>query len=111
MKLLLDECIPRPLKLRLAVEGHTCSTVPEAGLAGKTNGELLLLAQRNFQVFITLDKGILFQQNLAGFRIAILIIRARSSRLVDILPQVPACLAALRAIKPGEIVRVSADRR
>jgi predicted nuclease of predicted toxin-antitoxin system len=110
MNLLLDECIPRPFKPSLAVEGHTCSTVPEAGLAGKTNGELLLLAQRSFQVFITLDKGIPFQQNLTGFKIAILIIRATSSRLVDIFPQVPACLAALRAIKPGEVVRVGEDR-
>jgi predicted nuclease of predicted toxin-antitoxin system len=110
MNLLLDECVPRPLKSSLTAEGHTCSTVPEAGLAGKTNGELLLLAQSNFQVFVTLDKGIPFQQNLAGLSIAILIVRARSSRLVDILPHVPACLAALRAIKPGEIVRIGADR-
>ena len=110
MNLLLDECVPRPLKRSLAVEGHNCSTVPEARLAGKTNGELLLLAQPNFQVFITLDKGIPFQQNLAGFKIAILVIRARSSRLADILPQIPECLAALRVIKPGEVVYVNTDR-
>ncbi len=110
MNLLLDECVPRPLKSSLTVEGHTCSTVPEAGLAGKTNGELLLLAQRDFEDFITLDKGIPYQQNLAGFSIAILVIRAGSSRLVDILPHIPACMAALRAIKPGEIVRIGADR-
>lgn len=110
MNLLLDECVPRPLKSSLTAEGHTCSTVPEAGLTGKTNGELLLLAQRSFQVFVTLDKGIPYQQNLAGFSIAILIIRARSSRLADILPYVPACLAALRTIKPGELVRVGVER-
>jgi predicted nuclease of predicted toxin-antitoxin system len=109
MNLLLDECVPRPLKSSLTVEGHTCSTVPEAGLAGKTNGKLLVLAQRDFEVFVTLDKGIPYQQNLAGSAIAILIIRAGSSRLADILPHVPACIAALRTIKPGEIVRIGAD--
>lgn len=110
MNLLLDECIPRPLKRSLTVEGHSCSTVPEAGLAGKTNGELLLLAEGSFQVFITLDKGLPYQQNLAATTIAVLIIRARSSRLADILPHVPACLAALRVIKPGEMVRVGTER-
>jgi predicted nuclease of predicted toxin-antitoxin system len=109
MNLLLDECVPRPLKSSSTVEGHTCSTGPEAGLAGKTNGELLVLAQRDFEVFVTLDKGIPYQQNLAGSAIAILIIRAGSSRLADILPHVPACIAALRTIKPGEIVRIGAD--
>jgi predicted nuclease of predicted toxin-antitoxin system len=110
MKLLLDECVPRPLKRSFTVEGHTCTTVPEAGLAGKKNGELLLLAQRNFQVFVTLDKGLPYQQNLGASQIAILIVRANSSRLADLLPHIPACLAALRQLKAGEIVRVGSDR-
>ena len=110
MNLLLDECVPRPLKRSLTVVGHTCSTVPDAGLAGKTNGELLQLAQSSFQVFITLDKGLPYQQNLAGLKIAVLIIRAMSNRLSDILPHIPACLAARRSIKPGEVVRVGIDR-
>ncbi len=110
MNLLSDECVPRPLKRSLTVEGHSCATVPETGFAGKTNGELLLLAERSFQVFITLDKGLPYQQNLAAMTIAVLIIRAKSSRLADILPHVPACLAALRVIKAGEIVRVGMER-
>jgi hypothetical protein len=106
MNLLLDECVPRPLKRSFLVEGHACSTVPEAGLAGKRNGELLRLAERYFQVLITLDKGLPFQQNLGRGKIALLIIRASSNRLIDILPHVPACVTALRTIKPGEVVRV-----
>lgn len=55
MRLLLDECIPRKLKNYLAI--HKCTTVPEAGFAGKKNGELLTLAERaGFELFITVDK-------------------------------------------------------
>lgn len=106
MKILLDECVPRALKSSLSVEGHQCTTVPEAGFAGSTNGELLKLAESNFEVFITLDKGIQYQQNLAGSEITVLLIRAKSSRVADILPHIPACLSALRSIKPGQVIQV-----
>ena len=110
MNLLLDECVPKRLKRNFTVEGHTCSTVPEAGFSGKTNGELLRLAQRKFQVLITLDKGLPYQQNLAGINIAVLLIRASSNRVADIVPSIPDCLLALRSIKPGEILKVGPDR-
>lgn len=106
MKILLDECVPRPLKPSLSVEGHVCSTVPEAGFAGKTNGDLLGLAAIIFDVFITLDKGVQHQQNLAGFDLGIILIRAKSSRVADILPHVPACLLALRSLRPGQIIEI-----
>lgn len=69
MKILLDECVPKTLKSKLSVEGHQCSTVPEAGLGGAANGELLRQAEVNFDVFLTLDKGIHYQQNLANYKI------------------------------------------
>jgi hypothetical protein len=70
MRLLLDECIPRKLKEHLI--GHECFTVPEAGFAGKKNGELLELAeQAGFNVLITLDRGIEYQQNLRSRKLAI----------------------------------------
>nr|HEV7953985.1 DUF5615 family PIN-like protein [Candidatus Acidoferrales bacterium] len=106
MKLLLDECVPRTLKPSLSVEGHVCSTVPEAGFAGKANGELLSLAEQNFDVFVTLDTGLQYQQNLLGRKIAILVIRCKSNRLADVLPQIPACLVALRSIKQSDLVQV-----
>jgi predicted nuclease of predicted toxin-antitoxin system len=110
MNLLLDECVPRRLKRSFAVEGHTCSTVQEAGLAGKTNGELLRLAQSKFQVLVTLDKGLPHQQNLAKTKIAVLLIRANSNRVTDILPHIPVCLLALQSIKSGEVVYVGDAR-
>jgi len=54
MKILLDECVPKAIKHSLSVDGHECSTVPEAGFAGKTNGELLTLAENRFEAFVTL---------------------------------------------------------
>ncbi len=105
MKVLLDECVPRKLKYDLP--GHDCQTVPEAGLAGKRNGELLSQAEAGgFEVFVTLDKGIEFEQNLTGRNIAVIIIRSKSNRLVDLLPHAPACLALIGSIESGQIAVV-----
>jgi len=105
VRILLDECLPRDLRKHLP--GHVCRTVPESGLAGKANGELLTLAERSsWQVLLTMDHGMPYQQNLAGRTIAIVIIRSKSNRLADLLPQVPAILAALPSISPGEVIRI-----
>jgi hypothetical protein len=87
--------------------GHTCQTVPEAGLAGKTNGELLRLAEGRFDVFLTLDKGLPFQQNLQNLTIAIVILRAKSNNIRDLIPFVPGCLEILQKIKPGQVVHIN----
>jgi hypothetical protein len=105
MKVLLDECIPRKLKGALA--DHDCKTAPEAGLAGQKNGRLLSLAEAaGFDLFLTMDKGLQYQQNLAGRSIAILILRAKSNRLEDLLPHLEACRSTMSSIHPGEIIRV-----
>jgi predicted nuclease of predicted toxin-antitoxin system len=106
MRLLIDECLPRRAKFLFAQAGHDCETVREAGFSGKENGELLTLAESKFDVLITIDKNIRYQQNIAGRKIAILIIRADSSDLEDVRPHVPEALAALRTIKPGQFVDV-----
>lgn|SRR5690242_5364458 len=106
MKILLDECVPRHLKSHFSTGAHQCSTVPEAGFAGLLNGELLRMAERNFDVFVTLDKGIPYQQNLGGFQIAVVIIRAKSSRIEDILAHVEACLIAFASIRPGQVLQI-----
>jgi predicted nuclease of predicted toxin-antitoxin system len=106
MKLLLDECVPRRFKSSVSTDQHQCVTVPEAGFAGKTNGELLLLAEADFDVFVTLDKGLAYQQNLMGRRIAIVVIRAKSNRLIDLLPHAQACLDAIATIQPGQVIQV-----
>ena len=105
MKVLLDECIPR--KLKFALPEHDCKTVPEAGFAGQKNGRLLALAEdAGFELFLTMDKGLQYQQNLAGRRIAILVVRARSNRLADLLQRLEACRAVMSSIRPGEVIRV-----
>src|SRR5260221_14606916 len=106
MRLRLDECLPRRTKFLFAESGHECETVRDAGFSGKENGELIALAEKKFNVLITIDKNIRYQQNIAGRNIAILIIRAASNDLDDIRPHVPQALAALRSIRPGQIVEV-----
>ncbi len=106
MRLLLDGCLPRRAKFLFAESGHGCATVQEAGYSGKENGELLTLAEKNFDVFITIDKNIRYQQNISRRKIAVLIIRAASNDLDDIRPHVPHALTALETIKPGEITEV-----
>lgn len=106
MRLLIDECLPRKVKFLFAEAGHDCETVRDAGFSGKENGELLALADKKFEVFVTVDRNIPFQQNLAGMKIAILIICAPSSDLDDIRPHVPKAVAALKSIKPQQIVEV-----
>jgi predicted nuclease of predicted toxin-antitoxin system len=106
MRVLIDECAPRALKNFLLKHGHQSRTVQEAGWSGKENGELLALAESEFDVLVTLDTNLRYQQNLAGRRIGIVVLFARSNRLIHLSPYFPACLQALEAIKPGEIVHV-----
>lgn len=104
MRILLDENLPR--KLVGCLVQHDCRTVVECGWSGRKNGELLLLADPLFDVLLTLDKNLPYQQNLDTKRIAVLIVRARSNRIQDLLPIVPECLAALAIIGPRQVVRV-----
>jgi len=105
VKVLLDECLPKNLREHLV--GHDCETVPKAGFAGNANGELLDLAERfGWQVLLTIDKGMIHQQNLASRTISLAIIRAKSNRLPDLLFHVPAILTALQSIRPSQVVRI-----
>lgn len=104
-KLLLDECIPRKFKDHLS--GHSCLTVPEAGWAGKKNGELLSLAEdAGFQVFVSLDQGIEFQQNLTGrdIRSHLALRKVKSASRSD--PFGGEGFRALGKIEPGLLVRI-----
>jgi hypothetical protein len=86
--------------------GHECETVREAGFSGKENGELLALAENKFDVLVTIDKNLRYQQISRAEISPILIVRAASNDLDDIRANVPHALAALRTIKPGQIVEV-----
>lgn len=81
MRVLIDECAPKALKTFLSERGHEAMTVQEAGWAGKENGELLALAEKAFDVLITIDTNLRYQQNLRKRRIASVVQRARSNSL------------------------------
>ena len=106
MRLLLDECVPRRLGRELA--GHEVRTVQEQGWRGLRNGELLSRASSDFDVFVTVEQGIPFQQNLIGLDLAIVAMAARSNDIGDLLPLMPRVLEAISAAEPGSFVRVSA---
>jgi len=101
---LLDECIDR--RLARAIPEHAVRIVPELGWSGKENGQLLALAQEQFDVFITVDRNLSFQQNLPAFDIAVIVLHARSNRLQDLLPLVPAVLTCLEDPQAGLAVSV-----
>jgi hypothetical protein len=104
VKLLLDECVDRRLARKL--HGHTVETIPHMGWAGKKNGELPRLAEQQFDVFITTDQNLSFQQNLPRFNLAVLILYAPTNRLVDLIPLVSQILAALPNIKIGQTMHI-----
>ena len=102
MKILLDECAPRVVKRRLP--SWSISTVQEMGWAGTKNGALLALAETQFDVFITTDKNLRYQQNLTGRRLAFILLPSNSVPVaVAVLPAVEAALAAIR---PGDFIEI-----
>ena len=108
MRLRLDECVVRPLKRDLA--GHEVSTVVEAGYGGLKNGVLLRAASGNYDVLISVDRNIAFQQNVASLQIAVLIVIANGITYSDLKPLVPEILTALETIQPGELRSVQKQK-
>jgi len=106
MRVLLDENVPRKLKYRLAPE-HDAVTVPEHGWAGLVNGALLRAADAEFDAFVTLDRGIEYQQDLSGLTIRIVVIRSFSNKYEDLLPLVASVHAALVRVGPGGLAHVA----
>ena len=104
MKVLLDECVPR--KLRRELSEHEVLTVTERGWSGIKNGKLLALAEAEFDVFLTVDQNLKYQQNLKAFSIGIILLVARNNRLKSLLPLMPEAREALENIKVGEFIRV-----
>ena len=105
MKILLDESLPKPLAKEFI--GYHVTTVVSKGWSGKKNGELLSLAQDEFDVFITADKNLQYQQNLRGYKIAIVVLVAQANRLANLRPLVPKVLKVINHFKMGEVIRVS----
>ena len=107
MRILIDECLPKSLKLELP--DHFVQTVPEAGWASKQNGELLRLTEKEFDVLLINDRNIEHQQNLKQFALAFIVLVAATNDINDLIPLVPAVKTALNDIQPGEIRSIQQD--
>ncbi|MBD1884383.1 DUF5615 family PIN-like protein [Microcoleus vaginatus] len=106
MKLLLDECIDR--KFAREFVDYEIKTVPQMGGAGVKNGQLIALAEAEFDVFITVDRNLSFQQNLPLFDIAVIVLQAPSNRLADLKPLDSKVLAILAMATTEQVTIVSA---
>lgn len=105
MRVLIDECIDH--RYRLSFPEHDCWSVRFAGFGSFKNGMLLREAEAaGFDVLLTSDTNMGKQQNMSGRQIAIVVLRAPSNRLADLLPLVEGAKAAMASMKPGEIVEV-----
>jgi hypothetical protein len=106
LRILLDENVDWRLKVHFPEE-YQVLTVAEAGWAGKKNGELLRLAEKEFEGFVTTDKGIPHQQNVSRLDLAIILLRAKSNAYEDLAPLVDEAKAALETGEPGTIHTVT----
>jgi hypothetical protein len=104
MRILLDECVPR--RFRHELLGYEVCTVPEMGWASFKNGVLLASASGKFDVLVTTDQRLTYQQNVSGFEIAIVVLAVRRNKLEFLLPLVLQLLKVLKEVKPGEVHRV-----
>ena len=102
MRVLLDEHLP--VGLASALEGHEVLTVRQQGWMGLSNGALLAAASSaGFQVFLTNDRSIEHQQNLAKVELGIVVLDAPSNKLKDLHPRIQGALAAIAAVEKGEV--------
>lgn len=106
MRLLLDESLPRPLTNLLV--GHDVRTVTQMGWTRLGNGALLRRAASKFDVLLTADQNIEFQQNLETLPMAIVVLVADSNRLESLEPLVPNLLRVLATLQGKVLVRVVA---
>jgi predicted nuclease of predicted toxin-antitoxin system len=101
MKILLDECLPKKLKAHVVAD--TVQTVPEAGWAGTQNGELLRLAEQEFDVLVTNDQNIEYQQVITRFDLSFVVLVAPTNDIIDLLPLMPELNRILLTAKAGTI--------
>ena len=103
--MLCDESVPRDVAA--AVVGHDVATVQGLGWAGAKNGALLRAAREaGYEVLVTVDRNMQYQQNVPASGLALIVIRSRSTRVPDLLPAIPALLDALRTAVAGTVTHV-----
>jgi hypothetical protein len=104
VKVLLDECVD--WRLLRDIVGHDVKTARQMGWSTTKNGELLAVAAKEFEVFVTVDRNLSFQQQVPAFDIAVIVLRAKSNRLSDLRPLVPQLLACIPVAKAGTVTYV-----
>jgi predicted nuclease of predicted toxin-antitoxin system len=104
MRILLDESLPK--ELRSELPGHEVRTVQEMGWSNVKNGDLLARSVAQFDVFITADQNLQYQQNLSTLPVAIVVLVARSNRIQELRPLIPELLVSLSALRPRTLVRI-----
>ena len=101
MRVLVDECIDwRILRDLVAIDAKT---VKQMGWSETANGALLALAEQHFDVFVTVDRNLSYQQNLGRYKIALVVLRARTNRLGDLRPLIPELIRILPSLSPGQL--------
>lgn len=101
MKVFLDECVDR--RFRRYIVGHDVKTAHDMGWTSIKNGELLRLAAAEFDVFVTVDRNLAFQQNVASYQIALIVLRAKSNRVADLAHLAPDLLNELSSAPHGAV--------
>lgn len=104
MRILLDESLP--IELAFELSGHDVIPVQKMGWAGLKNGELLVRAADRFDILLTADQNLPYQQNLNNLPIAVIVITARSNRIEALRPHISELLATLASIQPCTLVHV-----
>jgi hypothetical protein len=105
MKVLLDECVD--WRLSRDIVGHDVKTVRQMGWQTIKNGELMRLVSGNFDVFVTVDRNLSFQQNLSAYNFSVIVLVAKTNRLADLRPLVPKLLESLPIAKIGEATLIA----
>ena len=106
MKILLDECPPQ--RLQTLIAGHEVITVPDAGWAGIKNGELLEKAAALFDLFLTVDRNLAFQQDSSSLPIPVVVLKSTSTKFRDLAPLVPRLLQLLKTDLAKTVYRIEA---
>lgn len=105
MRVLIDESLPR--ELAAALEEHEARTVQQEGWSSISNGELLRrAAQSGYQVLLTPDRNLQYQQNIPRAGVAVVVLRAPSNRMEDLLPLIPKLLPLLAEVKEGTVYQL-----
>jgi predicted nuclease of predicted toxin-antitoxin system len=107
VRILLDECVD--WRLTRDIQGHDVRTARQMGWTAIRNGELLALAAQEFDIFVTVDRNLSFQQNVGGVAIAVIVLRAATNRLADLRPLVGPLLQAIENARAGTVTEVAAS--